>query len=287
MTVAVAAALADDGRRGVLLQAHEPDEEASRLLAGLRGDITIEPGRIATMAPTNTSSLLLSGWLAQWPVDSDALAGALALSAAFPEHLAALEIGIEGDVAEAAGETLERLAADGVTEAGLPDILIRPATEADRLPLAELAEHLARACDHPAAELWIGDDHGDGAAESLLQASIDDAHLALISDDLDRITELAATGRLTLISDSPLLRSVCNALPRNQIDLLDADLLALDGRRPQDLWLAARARAATVLVAHAERHSAASLRAFGLEPAGLPQVAGALLAAAGSLTPAE
>ena len=294
VAAAVAAALSDRGRRGVTLVAESPDDEAQRLLGSLRGDLRVEPGTIAPLELHETADgLPLTGWLTRWPEDAEALAGALALAAAFPEHLTSLEIGIDGDVAEAAGQTLATLAGDGVGDSDLPDMLIRPAAATDQRPLAELAKRLGEACEEARShgEIWIGDDHGDGAASGLLRARLPlqaGRHVALLGDELESVAELASVGPVTLVADAPLVRCVAAQL---QLDspvravarshgagpLAEADLVAVDGRRPEDLWLAGAA-AGTVVVSHGARHSAASLRAFGLVATGLDEESGTVLA---------
>jgi hypothetical protein len=275
VAAAVAGAIQDGGRQGVRIEAATPEAEAA--VGSLRGDLRIEPGRI-TGHHANTSTLTKTGWLARWPEDEDALTGALALAAIYPELLAGIEIGIEGDVAQAATATLERLGAEGITHESLPDMLIRPATETDTRSLTELPAHLVSAKTN---ELWIGDDHGDGAADGLLAlGGAGEQHVALIGDEL----ELAHRGELTLVTDAPLVRQVAEALGitaarRDESTIAAADVIAVDGRRPEDLWLArAAGKNGTVVIAHGTRHTAASLRAFGLAPTAVDEPSGTVLA---------
>jgi glycosyltransferase involved in cell wall biosynthesis len=275
VAAAVAGAIQDGGRQGVRIEAATPEAEAA--VGSLRGDLRIEPGRI-TGHHANTSTLTRTGWLARWPEDEDALTGALALAAIYPELLAGIEIGIEGDVAQAATATLERLGAEGITHESLPDMLVRPATDTDTRSLTELPAHLVSAKTN---ELWIGDDHGDGAADGLLAlGGAGEQHVALIGDEL----ELAHRGELTLVTDAPLVRQVAEALGitaagRDGSAVASADVIAVDGRRPEDLWLArAAGKNGTVVIAHGTRHTAASLRAFGLAPTAVDEPSGTVLA---------
>src|SRR4051794_55899 len=158
VVAAVAGAIQDGGRQGARIRVQSA--EVRELASCLRGDLRVEPARISGQT-AKPSEVTKTGWLARWPEDEDALTGALALAAIYPELLAGVEIGIHGDVAQAAAATLERLGAEGITHESLPDMLIRPATETDTRALTELPAHLAGA--RP-TELWIGDDHGDGAA---------------------------------------------------------------------------------------------------------------------------
>jgi hypothetical protein len=102
------------------------------------------------------------------------------------------------------------------------------------------------------------------------------------------VAELASVGPVTLVADAPLVRCVAaqlqldspvRAVPRSHGagPLAEADLVAVDGRRPEDLWLAGAA-GGTVVVSHGARHSAASLRAFGLVATGLDEESGTVLA---------
>jgi hypothetical protein len=259
--------------------------EVQEVTACLRGDLRIEPGKIGGYEPEPPPDVTRTGWLVRWPEDEDALAGALALAAAYPDLLAGLEIGIAGDVAEAATATLERLGAEGVTHESLPDMLIRPAGESDARPLDELAGELARASRRELHELWIGDDHGDGAASGLLAlGGAATQHVALVGDELERVGEL--TGPLTLVTDAPLIQQIAHALAITAVSrddseshLAAADVIAVDGRRPEDLWLAQAAGAqSTVVISHGSRHTAASLRAFGLAPTAVDEPTGTVLA---------
>src|SRR5689334_4955759 len=275
VVAAVAGAIQDGGRQGVRIEAGTPEAEAA--VACLRGDLRVEPGRITGQVP-NGSDLDRTGWLARWPEDEEALAGALALASIYPELLAGIEIGIDGDVAQAATATLERLGADGITHESLPDMLIRPATGADTRALAELPAHLATARTH---ELWIGDDHGNGAADGLVAlGGAGDQHVAVIGDELN----LAHGGPLTIVTDAPLVRRVAEALGitaagRDENAIATADVIAVDGRRPEDLWLArAASNSGTVVIAHGSRHTTASLRAFGLAPTAVDEPSGTVLA---------
>jgi glycosyltransferase involved in cell wall biosynthesis len=272
---ALAGALADGGRQGVTIRVQSA--EVQELISGVRGDLRIEPGRIAgsTAAPP---ALTKTGWLARWPQDADALAGSLALGAIYPELLAGIEIGVEGDVAQAASATLERLSAEGITHESLPDMLMRPATAQDTRPLTELPAHLASTKPN---ELWIGDDYGDGAATGLRALEgAGDRHVALIGDEL----EVPHDGPLTIVTDTPLVRQIAEALgiaaaSRDEKAVATADVIAVDGRRPEDLWLArAAGKDGTVVIAHGTRHTAASLRAFGLAPTAVDEPSGTVLA---------
>jgi glycosyl transferase family 1 len=275
VVAAVAGAIQDGGRQGVRIEAAGPEAEAA--VACLRGDLRVHPARI-TGQPAMPHELDRTGWLARWPEDEDTLAGALALAAIYPELLAGIEIGIEGDVAQAAAATLERLGAEGITHESLPDMLIRPAGEQDTRALSELPAHLATA---GTGELWIGDDHGNGAASGLLAlGGADHQHVALIGDEL----ELAHDGPLTIVTDAPLVRQVAEALGmtaagRDENAIATADVVAVDGRRPEDLWLARGASSSgTVVIAHGSRHTAASLRAFGLALTAVDEPSGTALA---------
>jgi hypothetical protein len=293
VAAAVAGALADGGRRGVRITAQSA--EVRELTSCLRGDLRIEPARIAGHIESAAPELQKTGWLARWPEDGDALAGALALGATYPHLLADLDIGIAGDVAEAATATLERLGAEGLTPEELPDMLIRPAAETDTLPIADLPEQLAKACEQSREfhELWIGDDHGEGAASGLIKlGGADSRHVALLGDELEGLRELAGSGPVTLVTGAPLVRSVAAALNLDHpvravaredsaAEIAGADVIAVDGRRPEDLWLARVATAAgTVVIAHGTRHTAASLAAFGLAPTAVDEATGTVLATA-------
>jgi hypothetical protein len=104
--------------------------------------------------------------------------------------------------------------------------------------------------------------------------------VALIGDELN----LSHGGPLTIVSDAPLVRQVAEALGiaaagRDENAIATADVIAVDGRRPEDLWLArAASSTGTVVIAHGSRHTAASLRAFGLAITAVDEPSGTVLA---------
>jgi hypothetical protein len=161
-------------------------------------------------------------------------------------------------------------------------VLIRPANVEDELPIAELPARLAEAAGSGAlpGELWIGDDHGDPVSPAAFGLPDDGhpRHLALVADQLDGVRDLAAGGPLTFVSASPLARAAAGALrngnPLQVHDRADgaaalaaAEVVIVDGRRPEDLALAGevgRHGSPAVLVRYAARLAAPALEAFGL-----------------------
>lgn len=269
---ALSLALADAGR-GVRIDASEADAEAGPELGLLRGDIRIE-GVAPLAVPASAEGLAQSGWLARWPDDCEALARALAVATAFPDSIADLEIGIEGDLAEAGEETLRRLAEHDIAADDVPSVLLRAATAADALPVSVLPARLAAAAPSP-REIWVGDAHDEAPLDPAVATP---GETAIIGESLDALPELASRGPVVLISDSPLARAAAVELEaahsvrayerrRAAEALAEADTVLVDGRRPGDLHLAGesgRQSPAMVSIRAAGHLTLLALEAFGL-----------------------
>jgi glycosyltransferase involved in cell wall biosynthesis len=283
VTAAVATAVADAGRRGAVLVAAGADDQAYNALASLRGDLSVR-GLDGTKTPDErrAETFPSTGWVARWPSDAEPLAQALAVATAFPDALGELEIGVAGSLVEAGEQTLQRLARAGIGDTDLPSVLIRPASAEDKLPIAELPARLAQAAGSDAlpGEFWIGDDHGDPVSLAAFGLPDDGhpRHLALVADQLDGVRDLAARGPLTFVSASPLARAGAEALRNGHslevhdradgaAPLAAAEVVIVDGRRPEDLALAGevgRHGSPAVVVRYAARLAAPALEAFGL-----------------------
>ncbi len=274
---ALSIALADRGRRGVRIDASAADDAVRRELALLRGDVRID-GLAPLPSEPAADGLPQSGWLARWPEDADALAAALAVATAYPEAVVDLEIGVQGDVAEAGEHALRRLGDHGIASDDLPSILLRPAAAGDELSVAELPARLAQAAAQRSSEVWIGDAHDPVPLEPAAVGVSPGAALAVIGESLDPLPELAARGPVTVVSDSLLARSAAaqleSAHPVIALErkgaaeaLASVQAVLVDGRRPADVRLAGesgRYGSPAVAIRGAGRLTGLALEAFGL-----------------------
>jgi glycosyltransferase involved in cell wall biosynthesis len=288
---ALSVALADRGRRGVRIDASAADDAARRELALLRGDVRIDG--VAPLPPEPAGDgLPQAGWLARWPEDADALAAALAVATAYPEAVVDLEIGVEGDLAEAGEQTLRRLGEHGIAPDDVPSILLRPAAAGDELPVAELPARLAKSAAQPPGELWIGDAHDSAPLEAAAVGVSPGTAVAAIGDDLDAVPALAASGPVTVVSDSLLVRSAVAQLEADHPvvaleragaaeALASVQAVLVDGRRAADLSLAGesgRYGAPAVAIRGAGRLTSLALEAFGLREVERDPSSGTVLA---------
>src|SRR6185437_6664462 len=75
------------------------------------------------------------------------------------------------------------------------------------LPVAELPARLAQAVAQPSGELWIGDAHDPAPLQPAAVGVSPGTALAAIGESLAAVPELAASGPVTVVSDSLLARS--------------------------------------------------------------------------------
>ena len=217
------------------------------------------------------------GWWARWPHDAEALLRALAVAAAFAHRLPELRLAVDGDVDAAGAMLLERLALAGVREEDLPDVGIAPGRPGDPARhVARLPDRLALAGEYGRmpSQGWEGSGHDAVWAAAACAVSLDAPVLA-VAETLAGAPEVADVAPLTGVAQSALTRRRLRALrarhasravprPPSAADLPAAALVALDGRHPEDLRLAAAPRAERIAIARGERLSAPALEAFGL-----------------------
>jgi hypothetical protein len=222
----------------------------------------------------------MSGFFARWPDDRDALARSLAVAAAFREHCNELPIAVIGDAAEAGGATLATLAAAGIEDTDLPDVMLDAAAAAPEgwLPVAALAGVLA-----DTMEWYRQPSVHDGGGRDVWQAAIAAAEASapesaiVVAESVDGLAELAALVPVTVVALDPGIRRLARrcraahpvaAVPRppHAAHLPAAELIAVDGRRADDLRLAVAAPRA--VVAEAGALESLALAAFGLDVVG-------------------
>lgn len=223
-------------------------------------------------------------WTARWPEQKDALAEALAVAAAFGASIGPVDIEVVGDAAEAGAATLAQLAGDGIGEDELPDVTLTSAADAapGRRSIELLAEQFALDGERrlrttpPIFSTGTPEDGvAAGAALSALATGPAPKGVVLIGDGLDGIGPVAEQAAVTVVALSPLTRRVATALdfthtvdaqprPPHPARMPAASVVALDGRRAEDLRLAAGAPGAMVALGSAGQHGRLSLAAYGL-----------------------
>ena len=206
--------------------------------------------------------LLHAFWGAGWPEDRGALVSALTIAAAFPALVGPLQIILSGDPNEALGGLVGGLKAQGISESDLPDVALLPARDAepDHPHIGGLPLALAAYCEDGRLASVPAFSPGDAGHRKVWTAAaralteIDGATATLITDSLDGFEDLGS-GRVTVVSGCALTRrrarrEALTAVPRPPCarHLPAATFLVLDARRPDDLALAAGARAQTILV---------------------------------------
>jgi hypothetical protein len=219
----------------------------------------------------------MSGFFARWPDDRDALARSLAVAAAYREHCSELPIAVIGDAAEAGAATLATLAAAGIEDTDLPDVMLDAAATppAGWQPVAALAGVLA-----DTMEWYRQPSVHDGGGPEVWRAAIGAVEAPgtesaiVVAECVDGLAELATLVPVTVVALDPGIRRLARrcrgaqpvaAVPRppHAVHLPAAELIAVDGRRADDLRLAAVAPRA--VVAEGGALGRLALAAFGLD----------------------
>ncbi|HEV7773593.1 MAG TPA: glycosyltransferase [Conexibacter sp.] len=215
-----------------------------------------------------------AGWRVRWPEEERDLVAALALAAAFSELVPVLEVGVEGDLEQAATAVLGALGAEGIEPETLPDITLDAARSDHVRPLAELPDALADAAARRAATQPPAFGHADDRA--LAELADDtvpaDVPIAFVGSRCDGIVQLATRRLVTLVADDPhalaLAREAGVTVVAPGAWTPDAGTaIVVDGHDPRMLCLAAdRApQDATPLVAGSPLLRGPALAALGLD----------------------
>jgi hypothetical protein len=215
-----------------------------------------------------------TGWSVRVPDGRAALAGALAVAAAFPERIDALRVAVHGDVPAALAALQADLAAGGVAEDALPDVELSPVAEPDGAPdVAGLAEALALVAEyHRRPDVPAGDPGAVWAVAAERARATAAASVVILADGLEGAAEVAAVAPVVVVTSVPAVRRAAarlpgvTAVPRPPGPYhLPAGALVVLGERPDDLRLAASAGRDGVVVAGTV--SPLVLAAYGLRSA--------------------
>jgi len=230
-------------------------------------------------------SFRMTGWWARWPEDRETLVQTLAVAAAFREGFTGrLDIAILGDIAGAGADLPSALRETGIVDAELPEVVLGGAD--DPPPHGQhidaFAELFALADEsrlRSAAPVFSVGLPADGAVANAacvaLSANPDSAHVIMLGDGLDGISEVGARVPVSVVALSPLARRVACALtlphpvhaisrPPHPVRMPRGEIVALDGRRAGDLRLAAGVQGALLAIAHGARLTPECLAAYGV-----------------------